>query len=478
MGFQYIILFFLSLFISGCVTVGPDYTQPELPQPDYSDVLQQPTSQATSEQGEITPELLADWWNTLEDPLLTDLIQQALSGSLDIQEAQASVREARGMLGIRRAELFPMLDARGSYEKTRSSESTVFKTGENDFYRAGFDANWEIDIFGGRRRDIEAAYADLQSREENLNAVWVSLAAEVAQSYITLRTFQRRLQVAETNLDNQIETYEILKSSYEAGLINELALQQAKYNLERTRSMIPTIRSGLESVKNALGVLTGTMPGELHALLQEPKPIPVSSLKIVTGIPANSLRRRPDIREAERQLAAQTARIGAAEAQLYPKFFLFGSIGLESIDTSSFLSWNSKTWAFGPSISWPIFHAGSIRGNIRVQTALQEQFLARYEKTVLAAVKEVRDALTDYAEEQERRSALRDAVQAAQRAVEVSQDQYINGLSDFNNVLDAQRSLLSLQDSLAVSEGEISTHLVRLYKALGGGWSAVNNISE
>ncbi len=462
----------------GCSTVGPDYKKPALRDSDYSDVLQPESEGVSRGQGEITPEMLAEWWNTLDDPVLTELIHRGLTGSLDLREAEASVREARGLLGIGESRLFPFLDAQGVYEKSESSENLAVDLGELDFYQAGFDANWELDVFGGTRKNIAAARADLQAEQDNLKAVWVSLAGEIARNYIELRTLQQRLRVAQSNLEAQAETLEILESSYEVGLSDELAVQQARYNLERTRSTIPTIQSGREAAQNALAVLVGETPGSLHRLLRDSKPIPVSSLKTVTGIPANVLRQRPDIRAAERRLAAQTERIGVAESDLYPKFYLFGSIGLESLDSSSFFSTDSRAWNIGPSISWPIFHAGSIRNNIQVQTARQEQSLARYEKAVLTAIKEVRDALVAYAEEQKRREALLAAVEAAQAAVEVSQDKYKNGLVDFNNVLDGQRSLLSLQDQLAVSEGTISTNLVRLYKALGGGWEAMERSSR
>jgi len=303
----------------------------------------------------------------------------------------------------------------------------------------------------------------------------VSLAGAVARNYVALRTYQARLQVAESNLSAQEETYELLESLYESGLRDALAVQQARYIMENTRALIPPMRSGIETAMNSLAVLTGAMPGDLRAQLSEVKPIPVASLKVVTGIPANALRQRPDIRMAERALAAQTARIGEAEAELYPKFFLTGSIGLESIKSATLFETDSGAWNIGPSVSWPIFHAGAIRKNIKVQTELQEQYLAAYENTVLTAVQEVREALVDYAEEQQRREALTRAVDAARNALEVAQDQYKNGLSDFNSVLDAQRSLLTYQEQLALSEGVISVNLVRLYKSLGGGWGPMQD---
>jgi NodT family efflux transporter outer membrane factor (OMF) lipoprotein len=264
----------------------------------------------------------------------------------------------------------------------------------------------------------------------------------------------------------------------EAGLADELAVQQARYNVEQTRATIPTLRTSLESAMNTLAVLTGTMPGTLHERLAATRPIPVGSLKMLTGIPANTLRQRPDIRVAERRLAAQAAQIGVATADLYPKFYLLGSIGWESLESSTFMSSHSMAWSFGPRVSWPIFHGGSIRGNIEAQEALHEQLLAAYEKTVLIAAQEVRDALVAYAQEQQRRDTLLVAIEAAQAAEEIAQDQYRSGLTDFNNVLDAQRSLFSFEESLAVSEAAVTTNLVRLYKALGGGWQSMDLQSE
>jgi NodT family efflux transporter outer membrane factor (OMF) lipoprotein len=510
--------------LAGCTTVGPDYVRPDLPEPEYADVLQSPSEEAAPSDGPVTPETLADWWKTLDDPLLTQLIEQALAGNLDLRQAQSRVRVARLLAGISQSGLYPQVDGTAVYNRSKTSEGLVdtrdrapvqetagtIATGvgvaqtleafqndpaaawlrvpgqiaawpveealdlENDFYRVGFDAGWEIDIFGGIRRGVEAAEADTAAAQANLEHVWVSLAGAVAQSYVELRTFQARLTVAESNLTAQEETLELLESRYEAGLSDELAVQQVRYVTEGTRALIPALRSGVENALNSLAVLVGAMPGDLHALLAERLPIPHPDLATVTGIPADALRRRPDIRQAERQLAAQTARIGEATAELYPKFALIGSIGLESLDSASLFDAGSDAWSIGPSVSWPIFHAGAIRKNIAVQTELQEQYLAAYEKTVLEAVQEVREALVDYAQEQQRHRSLRRAADAAQIALEVAQDKYRNGLSDFNNVLDAQRAVLAFQEQLALSEGVITINLIRLYKALGGGWAPMS----
>jgi NodT family efflux transporter outer membrane factor (OMF) lipoprotein len=303
--------------------------------------------------------------------------------------------------------------------------------------------------------------------------VLVSLLAEVALNYVEVRTYQARIAVAEANLKAQGETHQLTLWRYQAGLSDELAVQQARYNLESTRSQIPTLRTGLEEAMNRIAVLLGEQPGKVHGELEKQDSIPVTPLKVAVGVPADMLRRRPDIRRAERQLAAQTARIGVATADLYPKFTLSGSIGLEALSLSNPSSTGSWTLSGGPKVTWTIFKAGAIRQNIEIQSALQEQYLTAYEAAVLSALEEVENALVAYAEEQHRRQSLSEATHAAQKAVELAQHKYQAGLTDFSNVLDAERSLLSFQDQLAQSDGTVTSNLVRLYKALGGGWTSL-----
>ena len=453
--------------IHGCA-VGPDYVRPETP-----------TRQAwhTELKGGLTaepmdPETLASWWKTLNDPTLSTLIHRTVSSNLDLKSARARVREARARRGVAQADLFPTLGTGGSATWSRSSEETGNgKT--RDLYAVGFDAGWELDLFGGTRRSVEAAEADLQASQENLRDVLVSLLGEVALNYVEVRTYQIRLVVAEANLAAQEEIYQLTQVRYQAGLSDELAIQQARYSLEETRSQIPNLRTGLEEARNRLAVLVGEQPGAVHADLAEPQPIPVPPLKVAVGVPADVLRRRPDVRQAERELAAQTARVGVATADLYPKFALNGSIGLEAFSLGKLFSAHSDTFSGGPRITWPIFDAGAIQQNIEVQSALQEQALAQYEAAVLHTLEEVENALVAYAEEQSRRNTLREGAEAAQQAVELSTYKYQAGVIDFGDVLDAQRSLLSFQDRLAQSEGTVSSNLITLYKALGGGWTSL-----
>jgi NodT family efflux transporter outer membrane factor (OMF) lipoprotein len=449
--------------------VGPDYERPEVPvHKDWNTQLS-----GGLNTGETDARTLAAWWTTLNDPELSGLIGRAAAGNLDLKKARARVREARASRGIAEAGLLPAVDSAGSATWSRTTRNTGTDT-TSDLYTASFDAAWELDIFGGLRRSVEAAQGDLQASEEDLRNVLVSLLAEMALNYVDVRTYQDRLTVAETNLESQSETYQLTQWRYQAGLSDELAVQQARYNVENTRSQIPVLRTGLEAALNRVAVLLGEQPGKVHAELEQREPIPVPPLKVAVGVPADLLRRRPDVRQAERQLAAQTARVGVATADLYPKFTLNGSIGLEAFSLSNPAS-GILTLAGGPAITWAIFKGGAIRQNIEVQSALQEQALIQYEAVILGALEEVENALVAYAEVQQRRQSLSEATDAAQKAAELAQHKYQGGLTDFTNVLDAQRSLLSFQEQLAVSNGNVTANLVRLYKALGGGWTSLAN---
>ncbi len=446
------------LTLSGCLTVvGPDYHAPKLPETGV---------QSTNE---LYTAGLECWWTTLKDPELTVMVEESLQNNHDLKSAVAAVRAARARLGIEKAALGPQMNGVGNYMRNRSSDE-VTRTGEYDLYHTGFDASWEIDLFGGTHRSVEAAVASLEAQDANRADVQVSLAAETAQSYVLLRAYQQRLRVACGNLDLQQNTFNLLQSRFDSGLSDELALLQSRYNLESTRATIPQLKTGVEQSLNALAILTGVMPGTLHERLNADGKIPVADDQSVIGIPADLLRRRPDVRRAERELAAQTARIGAATADLYPKFTLTGSIGIESLHLDSFGDSGTQFYSFGPGIRWALFRSGSIRQNIKVQEAKQEQYLSVYEKTILIAVQETRNALTGFRNEQLRIKALDAAVSAARTATERAEDQYKNGLKDFENVLDSQRSLLTYEDQLVQSRSSITLNLIRLYKALGGGW--------
>jgi NodT family efflux transporter outer membrane factor (OMF) lipoprotein len=449
------------LTVAGCAAVGPDYTPvtPDSPHAWHSDLA------AGLKSDPADSEALAHWWTVLQDPQLETLEAEAVKGNLGLKTALSRVREARALRGIRRAERFPLLDASASATKSRSIDK-----GEGDRFKTGFDAGWELDIFGGLRRQEEAAEADLDASREDLRDVLVSLTAEVGLNYIEVRTLQARLSAARENLVAQQQTYDLNASRYKAGLIDELAVRQSLYNLERTRSRIPPLETQLAAAMNRLAVLLGEKPGALEDRLAPQKPIPMAPVSIAVGVPADALRRRPDIRRVEREVAAQTARIGVATSDLYPKFRLDGSIGLESLTLEHLPEWASRIFSIGPSASWNLFDAGAIRRNIEVQNARQEQALIAYQETVLSALEEVENSLVAFARQQDRLEALTRATEAAQQADRVARDRYGAGLVDFSNVLDAQQALLSLQDEEAQSRGAVTAELIRLYKALGGGW--------
>ncbi len=457
---------FSVLVFSACAPVGPDFVPPPSDSPARWHAAM--PNGVTAEPADSR--LLAEWWRVLGDAQLSDLMARAVAGNSDLKEARARLREARARRGGAQADRFPTVDATGSASKSRSSENNG--SGRvSEIFAAGFDAAWELDVFGGTRRAVEAADAELAASRQDLRDVLVSLTAELALNYVEMRTYQRRLQVAESNLKSREETFQLARTRFASGLSDELAVQQAQYNLASIRSQIPDLETGLAEAANRLAVLVGEAPGALHLQLSGPRPIPRTPLTVAVGVPADALRQRPDVRAAEYRLAAQTARIGVATAELYPKFRLSGSIGLEASKAGELFESASRTWRIGPGVSWNLFDAGAIRRNIDVQTALQEQMLAQYEAAVLSALEEVENALVAYAGEQVRRRALQIGMDAADRAALLAQDQFKAGLVSFDNVLEAQRSLLSFQDQVAQSEGTVTTNLVRLYKALGGGWA-------
>jgi outer membrane protein, multidrug efflux system len=465
---QWLLLILAVVASGGCAMVGPDYTRPKTAAPaQWSTLLGGGVTTGVEDPG-----TLAAWWKTLDDRTLSSLMDRAVQGNLDLKKARSRVREARGRQGVTRAGLFPTVDASGSLSSSGAGKDASLSN-TTDLYRTGLDAAWELDVFGGLRRSVEAAQADVGASEEDLRDVLVSLLSEVALNYVEARTFQTRLSVAEANLGAQDETYQLTQWRNAAGLSDELAVQQARYNLENTRSQIPSLKTGLEEAVNRLAVLLGEQPGALREEMGTARSIPVSPPEIAIGVPADMLRQRPDVRRAERRLAAETARIGVAQANLYPKFTLSGSIGLEALSFNKLFSLASKAFSYGPKVTWPLFDAGAIRGNIEVQSALQEQALITYEGAVLTALEEVENALVAYAQEQERRASLAETSQAAQLAAQLAGHKYQAGLTDFTSVLDAQRSLLSFQDQLAQSDGAVTSDLVRLYKALGGGWTSL-----
>jgi len=468
----------LAVCLGGCM-VGPNYQRPEVSVPAAY-------PQAAAAQTNQTSQELSQWWRVFHDPQLDTLIEQATMANHDLRFAQARVREARAQAGVARSALFPSANANGEYSRQRLSEHSpngllargVGQPLEQDFFDAGFDANWELDIFGGNRRGLQTAKADLAATEESRRSVLITVIGDVGLNYLDLRGLQKQLAVARDNLRLQEDTLALTRDRVRAGLANELDTARAEAQAANTRSQIPLLEQDIQRSTHRLSILIGKEPAELESQLAARAPIPPATPDIPVGLPSELLRRRPDIRLAEREVAAAAARVGVATADLFPRFFLTGAAGLESLNASDFFSAGSRFWSVGPSVRWPIFTAGRIRQNIKVQNARQEQSVIRYEQAVLTSLEEVENALVSCGKEQEHREALAQSEAANLRAVELANERYHSGLVDFLNVLETQRTLLAVQDDLARSERTTDQNLVRLYKALGGGWERETQLAE
>lgn len=454
------------MVLGGCM-VGPDYRKPQADVPAR-------WSQMPERGVDTGVEDISRWWTLFKDPVLDSLIDRAIRSNKDLKLAEARIREARAQRGTVTPGLYPSVDASGGYSRSRNSTETASggkaRGSGYDLFQAGFDASWELDIFGGVRRSVEAADATIQSAEENRRDVLVTLAAEVATNYLEVRGDQLRLAISRRNIESMRKTLELTRAKFEAGLSSELNISQQQAQLAATEATVPALESAEKQAIHQLGVLLGLRPETLLDELSTPAPIPGIPPEVSVGIPSDLLRRRPDVRRAERELAAATARIGAATADLFPKFSLTGSLGQMSMDIRDIVSPGARSWSIGPSVTWPVFDAGKIRANIEIQNARQEQTLVQYEKAVLASLKDVEDALVAYAKEQEVRRSLAQSVEATQRAFEISNELYSKGLVDFLNVLDSQRNLYASQDRLAQTDQKVSNNLAVLFKALGGGW--------
>ncbi|HVE39802.1 MAG TPA: efflux transporter outer membrane subunit [Planctomycetota bacterium] len=458
------------LALAAC-TVGPDYVKPSPSLPaDWAEKgtgLDAAGSRVTSQAAAV-----ADWWKTFKDEELTSLVERAARSNLDLKLAEARVREARGLRGVSAGALLPEVGAGAGYSRNRGSENVPLPGAgrQSNFYQAGFDAAWEIDVFGGIRRGIEAADAEVEASVEGRRDVLVTLLAEVARNYIEVRGLQAEIGIARQNLEAQKKTLELTQARFQAGRATELDVVRAQAQVSTTSSQIPPLESQRIQSTHRLALLLGREPGALRDELISAGTIPPPPPEVPVGLPSELLRRRPDLRRAERELAAATARIGVATADLYPKFSLTGFFALESINASDFAKWGSRAWSVGPTIQWSIFQGGRIRARIEVENARQEQAAILYERSILVALQEVEDALIAYAKEQAHRAELSDSVTANLKAVELANQRYGQGFVDFLSVLDAQRSLYASQDALVRSQRRISEYLVALYKALGGGW--------
>lgn len=478
-----------SVLLAACA-VGPDYRAPVVPVPQtYAGAAALPAAKPSLAN-------LREWWNRFHDPELTSLITRALAGNLDLKSAVSRIRAAREQEIIAGAARLPQLNADASVNRTHISQNSGISEFSNLFgggqgggqsgaassgigplgssftvYSLGFDASWELDVFGGVRRGIERAHAATEQ------AVWaardseVTLAAEVANDYLTLRVLQRQEAIAREEIARQRQTLAIVQARRRFGLVTELDVREQRTQLAASRVALPDLHAQVSAQIHALGVLLGEPPEALESELSPMKALPQRPAAVPAGLPSELLRRRPDIRAAERSLAASSAAIGVAVADLYPKINLTGALDLVSIDLSNLLDASSRQSSATGALSWPIFAGRQIRANIRVAEERNRQALYAYRASVLRALQDVEDALTRYADEKRKNEAVRGELSEAQAAADVALAQYKAGLTNFTPVLTAQGAVLSARTALAQSDGALDSDFVSLYKALGGGWS-------
>lgn len=414
---------------------------------------------------------LPKWWERFRDPVLNRLVESSLTGSPDIRSAVSKVRESRARRGATVANLFPTVDAGLSARGERTdNRSSGVSSSEN--YGASVDMAWEIDLFGKQRQNVRAASADLAEATENLHAAKVSLAAEVADAYITLRQAEIQMEVVERTLKTRTETTEIARWKEQAGEQAALDTQQAIATLEQARAQLPSLRRTISETHNRLSLLAGMTPGALDSLLARSGKIPAPPGRLAVGIPAETLRQRPDVRAAERRVDAAVARTKAAEAERYPNLSLSGSIGVDALKAGRLFTPENVAASIAGSLATPIFDAGRIRQNITIQSELEQQALLNWETTVLTALSEVENALVGIQRTAERLAILDKAVAAARQAETLSSQQYQAGLVDILSVLEAQRTLLSLEEQQASTLADQASAHIQLYKALGGGWTS------
>ena len=466
-------LIVLTLLVGGCTTVGPDFQRPDAEV--AGKWLEGQDPRIKSEEAEHR-----DWWKVFKDPVLDRLIETAYQQNLPLQKAGIRILEARAQLAIATGSQFPQTQQiGGSASVNRISESgTNFDFISRDFelYSLGFDAAWELDFWGRFRRGVESASANYIAMVANYDDLLVTLTADVARAYVLIRTLEERLALTRENVKLQESSLQLTEVRFKYGDVTELDVLQAKALLTDTQSQIPRLEARLRQAKNGLSILLGIPPSDLKGLLGGPGGIPTPPAKVAIGIPADLLRRRPDIRSAELQAAAQSARIGIAKSDLYPRISLFGTIGLGLLangtgaSASDFFSDDSLNYSAGGKFQWPIFNYGRIKNQVRVQDARFQELIVEYQNKVLQAAREVEDSMVGFLRSQEEEDYLEESVKALKRSVAISIIQYREGLVDYQRVLDNQRFLTEQQDSLASTSGDVNLSLISMYKALGGGW--------
>ncbi len=475
----------LSLLSGGCAMIGPDFQRPQAPVAEHW-----ATSLDKADGGSVATPIRADeeqvsqWWKAFNDPLLDSLIEEAYRQNLDLQMAGLRILEARARLGIATGNLYPQQQSlNAGFGAVGISENAANSAAADLNYTdgsVGFDAAWELDFWGKFRRGVQAADANMNAAVAAYDSYLVTLTAEVARTYILVRTLEERISVAQANVAIQRRSLRISEARFKGGLVTELDVQQARNLLANTQAVIPAFKASLRQAKNSLAVLLGKPPQQIDRILGSGGDIPVPPVEVAVGMPAELLRRRPDVRQAELQAKAQSALVGVAKADLYPHFTLLGSVGLRASDSAlsatggskvnDVFEGNSLEYFAGPAVSWDIFNYGRIKNQVRMQDARLQQLLINYQNTVLRAAQDVEDALAGLVNDRQRLVYLRQAEKAAQRSVDLALLQYREGLVDFQRVLDALRYLSSAQDKLSAIRGDESISMVRVYKALGGGW--------
>ena len=446
--------------LSACATVAPPTGTASLDSPVPST-----WHAGSASPGSASPTALAAWWQRFDDSDLTGLVTQALQANTSVKTAEAALRQARAQADVQRAGLLPTLGTSASAQRSDTGNSDA-----SNLFRAGFDASWEPDIFGGNRSALEASEADAQASAASLANVQVSLAAEVAAGTINLRGLQTRLAIAQRNLASQQETLQITRWRAQAGLVSSLDVEQAVAASEQTAAQVPALQSSIDQAINALAVLTGKAPGTLQASLGQARQIPQPPSDLALAFPAETLRQRPDVRTAEHRVSAALARVAVADAARYPSFRLSGSLGLSALTLGTLTDGASVARSLLASVTASLFDGGAARAQVRAQEAALDQVRADYQAAVLAALQDVEDALVALKYDRDRLARLQAAATAAANAELLARQRYESGLIDFSTVLSTQRTLLAAQDSVASTQASLSADHVRLYKALGGGW--------
>lgn len=453
----------LPITFSGCMMIGPDYDKPTLAAPDV-------WHDAAMAGGSAKRDPLHQWWESYGDSTLNSLVATAEESNRNLATARERLVQARASRQISQSLLFPFVDGTGSATRSRGSENSGLPsrgtTTEN--WLTGFDVGWELDVWGSGRRLVEASKANVASADELLRDVLVSVRSEVAVTYLEIRTINEQITITQRNLGTQQESLGLANKRFDAGLVPELDVEQAKANNANTAALLPRLRQQRAAAISRLAVLLGKFPDETAKLVGSRSGIPLPSKTLSAGLPADLLRIRPDVRAAERQVAAANAQIGVAKGDLFPRFTLGGTFALQATDSADLLNSASRSYGFGPAFRWNLFNAGRVRSQIRIEESRTREAYSNYENTVLSAVAEVESVMAEISEERKRLDLLEVAVTSARKSRELVTKNYSDGLLPFQNVLDAERVVLQSEGDRAESRGRLSAAYARLYKALGG----------